>query len=125
MRIVSFAGIALVLLGCRQDPTLVVPPSFERPGAVAFFCYDTETRAVISLDECTDQIDFAGENGSICPRLSPTRAAVSTASPARQPPRRPRSRCWPAVKCGRRWTSLKFRRKFKNATAATASAGLC
>ena len=43
---------ALLLLGCRQNPTLVVPPSFERPGAVAFFCYDTTTRAVVPLSTC-------------------------------------------------------------------------
>lgn len=52
MYAIRLAAAALVLLGCRQNPTLVVPPSFERPGAVAFFCYDTETRGVVPLSEC-------------------------------------------------------------------------
>lgn len=51
-RSIRVALALLVLAGCRQNPTLVVPPSFERPGAVAFFCYDTETRAVVPLTEC-------------------------------------------------------------------------
>lgn len=52
MQRLSLVAVALTMLGCRQNPTLVVPPSFERPGAMAFFCYDTETRAAVPIAEC-------------------------------------------------------------------------
>lgn len=50
---VSLAALLLVLgFGCRQNPTVVVPPSFERPGAVAFFCVDVGSSSIVPLAEC-------------------------------------------------------------------------
>ncbi|MEM9074327.1 MAG: hypothetical protein AAGE52_37885, partial [Myxococcota bacterium] len=43
---------AALVTGCRQDPTIVVPPSFERPGSVAFFCVDVTASSIVPLAEC-------------------------------------------------------------------------
>ncbi len=52
MRVYLAAFLLLLGLGCRQNPTVVVPPSFERPGAVAFFCVDVGTSSIVPLAQC-------------------------------------------------------------------------
>ena len=42
----------LAALACGQDPTVVTPATFERPGAIAFVCVDTETSALVVRNLC-------------------------------------------------------------------------
>ena len=45
-----------LLTACGDDPNLVAPPTFERPGDLAFVCFDTSTRALVPLAACDGQI---------------------------------------------------------------------
>ncbi len=49
-RVSSFALLAL--LACGQDPTVVTPATFERPGAIAFVCLDVASSDFVDLSEC-------------------------------------------------------------------------
>ncbi|MEM1416434.1 MAG: hypothetical protein AAGH15_16105, partial [Myxococcota bacterium] len=50
------------LLGCRSDPVIVVPPTFERPGAIAFVCVageepertdpDAQIQRIVPFENC-------------------------------------------------------------------------
>ncbi|MFK8003943.1 MAG: hypothetical protein AB8H86_30545 [Polyangiales bacterium] len=50
MRRIAILG--LFLTACTQDPTLVNPATFERPGAVAFVCFDSMTQGYVPLSAC-------------------------------------------------------------------------
>ncbi len=52
MRVYLLVSLLVLGFGCRQNPTVVVPPSFERPGAVAFFCVDVGSSSIVPLAEC-------------------------------------------------------------------------
>ena len=47
-----FTFLGLFLVACSQDPTLVNPATFERPGSVAFVCFDTMTQGYVPLSTC-------------------------------------------------------------------------
>ncbi|MBO6938734.1 MAG: hypothetical protein JJ863_27445 [Deltaproteobacteria bacterium] len=51
MRRVSM--LALLAFACGQDPTVVTPATFERPGAIAYVCVDVATSTLVDLDDCT------------------------------------------------------------------------
>lgn len=55
MRHIVFLG--LFLTACTQDPTLVNPATFERPGAVAFVCFDNMTQGYVPLTTCSPSND--------------------------------------------------------------------
>ena len=42
----------LLLAACGQDPTVVQPAVFERPGATAFLCYDHLANELVPLSTC-------------------------------------------------------------------------
>lgn len=66
--------LALGALGaCSNDPTLVTPPTFERPGDVAFFCADLESRGLRPLSDCE------GLDGSSDEQLRLTALVTQTA----------------------------------------------
>lgn len=51
MRRVSI--LALLAFACGQDPTVVTPATFERPGAIAYVCVDVATSTLVDLVDCT------------------------------------------------------------------------
>ncbi len=68
------ALLALIsLVACGDDPIPVTPPTFNRPGAVAFLCYDQEARQVVPRSACLE--GDAGEN----PNLRLTALVTQTA----------------------------------------------
>lgn len=52
-----FVLLGLFLTACTQDPTLVNPATFERPGAVAFVCFDNTTQGYVPLETCAPPND--------------------------------------------------------------------
>ncbi|MEO0321811.1 MAG: hypothetical protein AAF447_02560 [Myxococcota bacterium] len=58
----ALALACAALFGCRSDPVLVVPATFERPGALAFVCVretnafgvdeDDEVQAIVPFENC-------------------------------------------------------------------------
>jgi len=69
----SFA-IALLLVGCGQDPTVVTPATFERPGAIDFVCVDSETSTLVVRELCE------GVTGSTDDRYALVGLVTQTAS---------------------------------------------
>lgn len=67
------ASLLIFLGACSQDPTLVTPPTFERPGDVAFVCFDTVARAYVPMVDCQGY-----DNGA--ERYSLTALVTQTAS---------------------------------------------
>ena len=47
-----FTLALLAAVACGQDPTVVTPATFERPGAIAFVCVDTETATLVVRNLC-------------------------------------------------------------------------
>ncbi len=78
-KLLLLCSLALgALSGCGQDPVLVTPPTFERPGAIAFFCYDGVARRPVALTECEDR-DLGDERYSLTALVSQTaRGEVAT-----------------------------------------------
>ncbi|MFT5358459.1 MAG: hypothetical protein ACI9KE_005697, partial [Polyangiales bacterium] len=74
MRRLVFLG--LFLGACTQDPTLVNPATFERPGDVAFVCFDTMTQGYVPLAACGPSSPGAVPD----PRFSMTALVTQTAS---------------------------------------------
>ncbi len=68
------AGWFLAATACGNDPTIVQPPTFERPGDVGFVCYDTQDRALVSLETCR------GLTGTTEDRYAMTALVTQTAS---------------------------------------------
>lgn len=68
------AGVLGLLVACGQTPTIVQPPTFERPGDVAFTCFDTVERSLVPLITCT------GVTGTEDDRYSLTALVTQTAS---------------------------------------------
>lgn len=64
----------LAIVACGQDPTVVTPATFERPGAVAFVCVDTETSTLVVRDLCE------GVTGSTDERYALVGLVTQTAS---------------------------------------------
>ncbi|HJK94021.1 MAG TPA: hypothetical protein RMH26_24995, partial [Polyangiaceae bacterium LLY-WYZ-15_(1-7)] len=52
MRRASLLAPFLLLAACGQDPTVVQPAVFERPGATAFLCYDHLANELVPLSTC-------------------------------------------------------------------------
>ena len=48
----SFFLLLVSTWGCSKDTSFGPPPTFERPGPVAFFCYDLTERALKPLVDC-------------------------------------------------------------------------
>lgn len=51
MRRISLIAL-LALAACGQDPTLVTPATFERPGSVAFVCVDVTASTLVERSRC-------------------------------------------------------------------------
>ncbi|MEM9863655.1 MAG: hypothetical protein AAF938_18805 [Myxococcota bacterium] len=47
----------LLMAACQQDPTIVSPPTFERPGDVAFACFDSTERVFVDQTLCEGDPD--------------------------------------------------------------------
>jgi hypothetical protein len=64
-RILLLVTGTLLALGCQQQSVLVPPQSFDRPGDVAFTCFDEEMGTFVSLDECQGQDPTSEQPGPV------------------------------------------------------------
>lgn len=52
-------AVLLLIAGCGQDPVNITPRSFDRPGRMAFVCFDRDTDTPVPLSTCRAPIDGA------------------------------------------------------------------
>lgn len=53
-KLLGAAAVAAALLGCNQADSDVQPATFDRPGDVAFVCFDETQGTVVALSSCAD-----------------------------------------------------------------------